>query len=707
MKPRRRATWIGGGLLAAAVLGLVWAEVKGWPFLRQPLERALARHAGVPVELQGRFRVHWLWRPRLEVEQMRVGADESFHVPYLLDAQRLTLGWQWADLWRWRQSGTLRVQTLQAGVLRAHLIRESDGRATWQLGARPAARPVEELSSPALDLPAFGLLAVDEGHIDVNDHLLDAVLQVDLHGREGDALPGTSAGYAATISGRYRAMPLKLQVQAGNTLPLLKDSAADAEEAGVPLRVEGQVASSSVLFDGQAAALAGASSLQGRLHFQGPSLASVGEPLGITLPQTPPFDLRGELRQKAGVWQLQVQQATMGSSRLAGELRYDSRTRPPQLSGRVSGPRLAFADLGPAIGTSPASANPPGAAGTTTQRVLPQRHFDLPSLKAMNADVQMDIDTLDFGTPAMEPLKQLRTQVNLQGGTLQLKALQAQVAAGQFKGRMQFDAPAGTARWQASLQFTDIDVAGWLRGLRSAEGRAAAPASTNASALRARREQARQGATDGSPRLQAYLTGVLDGSLEVSGTGRSTAEILGTLEGQAQLLLRNGTLSHLATELMGLDVAQALGVAIQGDEPLPLRCARLDLVSHTGVIQPRLAVVDNRDSTVWVTGAVNLRDESLALRVVTQPKDWSPLSLRSPLAIGGQLGAPQVSIESKPLAGRVLSAIALGTLFTPVAALLPLIDRGEAPTNDPCLRLPKTERPRRADAAASSARKYP
>jgi uncharacterized protein involved in outer membrane biogenesis len=88
---------------------------------------------------------------------------------------------------------------------------------------------------------------------------------------------------------------------------------------------------------------------------------------------------------------------------------------------------------------------------------------------------------------------------------------------------------------------------------------------------------------------------------------------------------------------------------------------------------------------VRITGNVNLRDESMALRVVTQPKDWSLVSLRTPITINGTLGQPDVGIEAKNLAGRVLGAVALGAAAGPAAAVLPLIERGKNTENeDPC-----------------------
>jgi len=672
----RRSVWVAGGLVGLLVLIVVVGELSGWPVLRQPMERAMTRSAGVPVVLQGDVKLHLLWRPRLAVDRLQIASDERFKVPHLLDAQGVTLAWTWGDVWRWRQGERLRVHSLQADELDAQLVRLKDGSANWQLGA-----PKTEGAEPdaLASLPRFGTLLMNKGRVDWNDAVQDVDLKVAVQGSEGEAVRGADAGYVATFSGRYQALPLKLDVRAGSTLPLLQDAHSAAAAPWVPLRVQGSVGSSRLLFDGQAAALLGSPRLQGEVQFKGRSLAAVGEPLGITLPQTPPFDLRGTLDHEAGAWRLKARSAVIGSSRLAGDLLFDQREKPSMLSGQLTGSRLALADLGPAIG---------GKGGDTTQddatapgRVLPQRRFDLPSLKAMDADVRVDIDQLDFGTTAMAPLQSLKTRVRLAGGVLKLEDLKATVSGGSIAGSTQLDANASPAAWAAKLDFKAIDMAGWLRGLSTDGKPASAAPAKGAATLKKERNQARQG---GDQSVQSYLTGQLFGSVNVRGAGRSTGEILGSLDGPVQLTLRDGTLSHLATEAMGLDVAESLGVLIRGDQPLPLRCARFDLVARNGVVAPTLAVIDSADSTIRIAGQVSLRDESLALRVVTRSHDWSPLSLRTPVTVSGTLGDPQVGIEAQGLIGRVLGAVALGALVGPAAAVLPLIEQGSTSEVDPC-----------------------
>jgi AsmA family protein len=658
------------------VAAIAWSEVAGWPFLQQPLERAMTGAAKVPVKLQGAVKLHLVWRPRLEVDHLHIASDPRFKAPHLLDAQRITLAWRWGDVWRWRRGDTLHLQALRADVLDAHLVRTADGAANWQLGADET--PAQETAAE-LALPSFGELTIGQGQIAWVDAMQDVEVAVQVRGREGSATSGPDTGYEASITGRYRALPLKLDVRAGSTLPLLQDPDTASDAPWVPVRIEGKVAATRVLFDGQAASLLGTPRMQGKVEVAGPSLADAAKPLGLTLPRTPPYDVRGDLQQDAGVWRFKTTRAHIGSSRLQGDLQYQQRTQPPRLSGTLTGPRLALADLGPAIGGD--SGADTAKAGTKGNRALPQRRFDLPSLKAMDADVQVAIQELDFGTEAMAPMRQLKTHLLLDKGVLRMESLQAVVSGGQVKGMTALDSNADPAKWEARLAFDGIDMAGWIRGLRpdSAEGKA--PPATATAALKRERKEARQG---GEQSVQAYLTGELHGNMHLRGAGQSTAEILGSADGPLRLALRDATLSHLITEAMGIDVAQALEVIITGDRPLPLRCAQFDLVARNGVIKPTRAVIDNKDSTVWITGQVSLRDESLDLHVVTRPKDWSLLSLRTPVTIKGSLSDPAVGIEAQGLAGRVLGALALGAVAGPAAAILPLIEPGSPGAKDPC-----------------------
>ena len=654
---RWRPLALGAGLVVAL---LAAAEFSGWVFLRGPLQAQLSRSLGTPVQIDAPFALRLFWRPRAQIAALQItGPAGDAAASTLLDAQGLRIEWRWRDVWRWQAGAPLRIEGLQAQHLRAAWQRDAQGAANW-----PRASALAAAEATAPPLPQIGWLQVHDGRIDIDDVPTRTRLEVQLDGEERE---GAEAAFRMTARGSYRGLPLALRLHSGAMRPLLTDGDGRSAQDDVPLSVEGRVGATTLRFVGQAAALAADRRLRGHLQLRGPSLASVAEPLGLTLPQTPPFALDGRLAHADGLWQLRVTRAAIGGSLLEGEFQLDPRAQPVRLQGRLGGPRLRWSDLGPAVGAD----EPPAAR----DRVLPQREFDLPSLRAMDADVQVAIDELDFGSQALAPLHDLRTRLQLQGGVLQLQQLSAEVAGGRFRGNSQLDATVEPARWDASLRFNGIDVARWIAGLRQpVAGARSEPAAPVAAARAAspRSRAARPTSTTAPP----TLTGTLRGGLQVSGRGRSTAQILGSLDGRVQVALRDGALSHLATEALGLDVAQALGVLLRGDRPLPLSCALLDLGVQRGVAQLLHGSVENADTAMQVEGRVDLGEERLALRMTARPKDVSPFSLRAPVTVGGHFVAPEVGVEMGPVAARIAGAAVLGAAVAPLAALLPFIDLG-------------------------------
>ena len=141
--------------------------------------------------------------------------------------------------------------------------------------------------------------------------------------------------------------------------------------------------------------------------------------------------------------------------------------------------------------------------------------------------------------------------------------------------------------------------------------------------------------------------------------------------------LVNGAVSHLAIEVAGLDVAQSIGVLFKGDEALPVQCGVVDLQAKNGVFTPRVMVVDTSDTTVWVDGSLSLAAESLNLRAMALPKDFSPLTIRVPLNVKGSFASPLVSLDKKPIGLKLATSVLLA-IVNPLAAVIPLLDSGDS-----------------------------
>ena len=198
-------------------------------------------------------------------------------------------------------------------------------------------------------------------------------------------------------------------------------------------------------------------------------------------------------------------------------------------------------------------------------------------------------------------------------------------AQGKLAGYLQLDGRGKEALWTADMRLLGVNLAQWLRIKRKG---------------------------DAPP----YLSGKLDALVKVKGSGRSTAEILASLDGDLRMHMRDAAVSHLAVEAAGLDLAQALGMLVKGDDALPIQCNVADLDIVKGVARPKVFVVNTRDSTIWIDGTVSFRDESLDLRFVVSPKDFSPLTLRTPVRVRGTLGKPAVSLELGKLVGKAGAA---------------------------------------------------
>jgi len=663
----RRWPWVLGAAGLLVVAGVLACEAAGWPFLAGPVERGLSarldrRVAFAPADATGGtpLRIRLLGGLHVVSPYLEIAAPGWSRAPHTLQAHDARLQLRYRDLWRLQRGGRLRIAAFEADRLDVRLERPDARRASWQFGPpRPAPTPADDAAGA---WPDFERLVVRDGRIRYDD--VPRRLQLDARATlsEGrgarastSASAPASAAFAASAAspvvpglhvqatGRYGEAEVRMQLDADTVLPWIE---GDRDAPPVAVRIDARSGASRLQFDGHARDALRLQGLQGRFEVAGASLSRLGELLGVTLPTTEKFQLEGRLHREGSVWSVLVPDARIGASRLAGAFRFDHAPARPLLTGRLHGALLKFADLAPTVGAPVAGVAPPPRAG----RVLPAREFDLPSLRAMDANVLFDIAQVDLGTAFGEPLRPLRTHLRLTDGVLVLDDLEARSAQGRLRGRIELDARPAEPRWHAQLRWGDVALERWIDQPRKA----------------------------GQP---PWISGRLAGRADVHGRGRSTAQMLSTLDGQVVLRLRGGAVSHLAIEAAGIDVAESLGVLIKGDKPLRISCAVGQWVADQGIVKPRVMVLDTPDTTVWIDGSIGLADERLDLRASAEPKDISPLALRTPVRVRGSFADPAVSLEKGPLIGKLAISGALAAL-APLAALIPLVDPGGGSDGD-------------------------
>lgn len=682
------------GILSAIMISVGVGEATGWPWLVAPVQSWLSKtlDRGVdfnpdPGPVAGRSRIGLIGSVRVQAPRVTIAAPSWSQAPHTLLARDAALTLGYVDLWRAWRGQALHIRLLEAEELDLRLERQTDGRATWQFGKRPQSTAPDKSTT----LPSFGALRVRSGHLTLADALVPAAIDAvfalsDGRGRDLpstiDAASATASAPAATssqaasevggivvragakananadagsvpltlapgesglklkASGSYRKLPVRIDLQTTGVLDLLVAGKAAVAQ---PVRLQASIGRSEISFKGSTTDPLHFAGLRGDFSVAGPSLAVVGEPLGITLPTTPAFRVRGTLVKNGPLWKSVFDDARIGSSRLTGAFTYDTRRAVPLLAGRLGGSRLLLSDLGPAVGT-PAGGDGGPKATKGPGRVIPDRPFDLPSLRRMDANVLVDIAELHTGTEVLAQLRPLRAHLLLADGVLTLADIEAQTARGRLLGHLQFDGRGTKALWTADLRLLSVDLARWLQLKRAAN-------------------------------QPPYLSGKLDAQLKVAGSGRTTAEILASLDGDMRLHLREAAISHMLVEAAGIDLAQALGIVLKGDDALPILCNVADFSVENGVVRPRIFVIDTPDSTIWLDGTASLRTEALDVRAVVSPKDFSPLTLRTPVHVRGSFARPSVSVQGGKLAGK-LGAAALLALLNPLAAIIPFIDPG-------------------------------
>jgi uncharacterized protein involved in outer membrane biogenesis len=687
------------GVVVALVVAICVCEAIEWPFLRHPVEEKLSQILARPVAFGDQFGVRLFGSLRAHTDAMTIGpapdngptlVDDAGKPRDFLHASNVKLALSYRTLYQqWKGSGQpLAVKLLDVDGLELNLKRSADGKANWQFGA---AQPATAASSP--QLPTFERLNVRNGEVRIVDEPLQITADAHVATREGTAeaaaiaasgasspqvriatvgnaklagsAPLAASGGTATPArqaiaidddtpglqvdgkGSYRNAPLLLQLRSSGLLPL---AASDTAAVAVPLWLDVHADKTRIRVDGTATDLLHFGGMDATFVASGPSLAAVGDALGITLPTTAKFSTHGRLQKHGEVWDAGVAAMDIGSSRLNGNFRFDNGPAVPVLTGKLGGSRLALADLGPAFGAAPPDA-PASASNAKAGKVIPDREFDIPSLKAMNADVGVQLAVLDLGTKALEPFQPLRGRITLQDGVLNLKDLIARTSAGEVQGLIGLDSRPANPKWNADLRWSGIQLDRFI--------------TTRDAAVR-------KDASGDKPDV-GYISGALGGNAQLKGEGKSSAKLLASLDGTARMWVRDGTVSHILVEAAGIDVAQALGVFVKGDDKLPMQCALAQFDIVNGKVMPEVFVIDTKDTTMLIDGDLSLATESLDLRMTAHPHDFSPLALRTPVKVLGTFDAPHIRPEMKPLATRAGAAVAL-SLANPLAALLALVD---------------------------------
>ncbi|WP_342243752.1 AsmA family protein [Pseudomonas sp. OTU5201] len=644
-------------LLLAALLVLVGTF--DWNRIKPALNERVSAELGRVFAIEGDLSVIWQredgeggWRalvpwPHFVAEQLRLGNPEWAKGGDFVSLERVEFRVAPLPL-LWQQ---LSIPRIELGGPRASVRRLADGRNNWsfELPAK-AAGAEDEASGWSLDI---GTIGFDKGQVQVDDALTHTRLDVlvdplgkpipfsELMPAKG-ARPATVAAqdyaFGWQAKGRYKGQPLNGKGKVGGLLALQN------ADLPFPLQAEIKAGDTRITLLGTLTDPRELGALDLRLQLSGKSLAQLYPLTGVTLPETPAYSTDGRLvarlKEPGGAtFHYQGFNGRIGGSDIRGDLTYVASQPRPRLSGVLASEQLRFADLAPLIGAdSRAGQQARGvAARQPTDKVLPVEEFRTERWRAMDADVTFTGKRIQHSEKL--PVTDLTTHVLLDDGQLSLEPLRFGVAGGTLDATIQLDGRRAPLTGKAQLKARHFKLKALFPSVQSMRN----------------------------------SLGELNGTADVSGTGNSVAALLGTANGNLQMLVNDGTISRNLMEIAGLNVGNYLVGRLFGDEEVKINCAAADLGLKDGLMTPRLFVVDTENALVRIDGNANFRNERLDLSVNPDSKGVRVFSLRSPLYVRGTFKHPQAGVQTVPLMVRGAGMLALGVAVAPAAALLALV----------------------------------
>jgi uncharacterized protein involved in outer membrane biogenesis len=634
--PHRRL-WIVLAIIAAAfvLLAVLW----DWNWLKGPIERRVSERTGRTLTIAGDLDVELGVPVRVHVHDVSYANPDWAQRPQMLHVDSADFSIRVMRLLR----GQVVLPAVRLTGPDVDLEKDAHGANNWTFAGKTADQPGAQPGN----VPVIGTLAVESGRLRYVDPQKRTRIDAEVATLTDDA--GTPA-MKVHATGEYEGQKLDAEGTGGGIL-----SIADSNQP-FPLDARFAIGPTHGTVAGTVTGLIAMVAADLNLDLRGESLADLFPLIKVALPATPPYHIRGRVLRQGATWRMNDFAGGVGDSDLEGSAAVTFHDKRPYFEAKLQSKLLDLDDLGGLIGAPPQTG--PGETASPKQRqeaaqqkakpmVLPDKPFDLTRLRAMDADIVFTGKSIRGRTA----LDDLELHAIIDHGVLTAKPLNFGVAGGNVISNIGIDGRGDELTSDAGVEFRRIDMHKLFP----------------------------------NSKMGKQSVGVIGGRANLKLHGKSFAELVGHASGSLGLATGGGQVSNLLLELLGLDAAETLRRLFKGDKPVTLRCAVADFGLDDGLMQTRSLVMDTSDTNVTAEGRINLRDESLDLKVTPLPKDYSPLALRGPLHVSGTFKQWHVRPEAETLA-RGGIAIILGALLTPVAALIPLIETGPGDDVD-CERL--------------------
>jgi AsmA family protein len=573
---------------------------------KQYISAAVNTATGRQLSINGDLKLDLGWISRVSASQIQFENAQWSKHPQMVEVGLLDVQ---IDLWQLLSEFRLVLPTVTISQPKVILEKNAEGSANWEFRAAPAV--TEPVPEQRTEFPVIEKLIIKDGTLLFDDQ--ETNNQVELKLTQAEAAGFLDEPVKLKAEGTYQKLPLTLSLDGGSYQNLKSSSEP------YPLQINLGAGKVKATIHGN---LTDPLAMKGEdvtLDIQGDDMANLFPLTRLVFPSTPPYKLKGHLKHEGEVWSFSKFSGRVGGSDLSGTIRVDTEPKRPVMKADLVSNLLDFKDLAGFIGGTPGTAADNAASEEQkeraapekeSERIFPDQRYDLERLRAMDADVRLRAKRIL--APNL-PIDDLNAKLSLNDGVLKFDPAAFGVANGRMEIYSTFDGSKHPSKVKIDARLKQLDLKRFL----------------------------------GNSSFAQKTIGPIGGRINISGTGESFRELMATASGNTFLVMSGGEISELLVRLAGLDVARTLGVLVRGDKPIPIRCGVLDLQGENGQMGVQTLVFDTANSVVTGEGMIDLRDEKVNMVVIPDPKNFSPLSLRSFIRVTG--GFKNVSAFPDPI----------------------------------------------------------
>jgi len=647
-KPRTRRARVVLARSAAALAALVVLLVLTIAVLPSSVWRSLIVHVasqktGRAVAIDGNVRLKiFSANPELIVEGFSLANTDWARTKNMLTVKRFDATVSLASLLRFH----LIFPRVAIDTPVIDLERDSSGRANWDFSTLRAGRPARNPKAAPMHIPVIQELTLNGGVLTASDRIRKLKFEGQISIQESQ---NTADDHALRVrgSGELNNKPFEMHLEGA---PLINVQPTKPYEFSVAVTAADIKLHAHTEFPRPF----DMATVRSTFKVSGSDLADVYYLTGLALPNTPPYDVAGTLERDKLVFRVDDLRGKLGGSDIEGKVSIDTGHERPKLTATLTSKQFAFADLASPLGTQatperknatlakPTAAPAPSPAPRASALLLPDADLQVNRVRGMDADV--NFDAISVLAPKL-PMKKVHLHIVLDDGKITLDPLTFVLPQGQFSGTVTIDARTAAPETSIDMKLSNVDMSQF-----KSKSAASAP-----------------------------LEGHLIGRIRLHGSGTSVHKAAANADGDITVVMPQGEVREVLAELTGIDVSRSLGLLVtKNQKDTEVRCGVANFHADNGDLKAATLVVDTTHVLVTGGGHVDLKTEALDLSVRGQPKEVRLFRIRAPILLKGSLLHPTIAVQPGKLAAQTGGAVALGTLLTPLAALLAFVDGGLA-----------------------------